>query len=82
MPGIGGKDVLGKIKNNNELKDIPVIVLTTSDDQRDIEECYKNGANTYIKKPVDLDGFFQAIKRLKEYWFEITILPKDNYEQA
>ncbi len=76
MPGTDGRMVLRKIKNDDALKDIPVVVLTTSDDAKDIDACYKDGANTYIHKPVDLDGFFKAIKQLKEYWFEIAILPK------
>ncbi|MEP1740851.1 MAG: response regulator [Kangiellaceae bacterium] len=76
MPGTDGRMVLRKIKNDDSVKDIPVVVLTTSNDAKDIDECYKDGANTYIHKPVDLDGFFKAIKQLKEYWFEIAILPK------
>lgn len=76
MPGIDGRKVLNKIKNDDNLKDIPVVILTTSSDERDIEECYKMGANTYVQKPVNLDNFMSAIKRLKEYWFEIAILPK------
>ena len=52
-------------------------LLTTSNDDRDVEECYQLGANTYIQKPVDLDGLFAAIQRLKDYWFEIALLPKE-----
>lgn len=78
MPGIGGVEVLQEIKINADLKDIPTIVLTTSADPYDIDRCYKDGANTYIQKPVDIDKFFEAIKRLKEYWFEIAILPKES----
>ena len=51
-------------------------MLTTSSDERDIEKCYQAGANSYVKKPVDLGGFVSAIQRLKDYWFEIVILPK------
>ena len=76
MPGIGGRTALREIKSNDELKDIPIIILTTSDDASDINDCYKEGANTFIQKPVDLEGFFKAIQSLKEYWFEIAILPK------
>ncbi len=76
MPGIDGRKVLKKIKADARFKEIPVVVLTTSSDERDIEECYRMGANTYIAKPVDMDSFMQAIKHLKEYWFEIAILPK------
>jgi two-component system, response regulator len=59
------------------LKPIPVIILTTSADQRDIDACYQAGANTYVQKPVSFDGLIEAIQRLKAYWFEIALLPKD-----
>lgn len=77
LPGLDGRKFLKKIKSNDDLMNIPVIVLTTSDDERDIEDCYRNGANTYIQKPVDLDKLFEAIKQLKDYWFGIAILPKE-----
>ncbi len=76
MPGIDGRKTLQLIKENSELKDIPIIILTTSADQRDIDHCYQIGANTYIQKPVSFDGLIEAIKRLKEYWFEVAILPR------
>ncbi|HEY0512601.1 MAG TPA: response regulator [Thermoanaerobaculia bacterium] len=76
LPGTDGRDVLAEIKADPELKQIPVIVLTTSSDDRDVAACYKAGANSYIQKPVDLDGFMRAIERLNDYWFEVVILPK------
>jgi CheY-like chemotaxis protein len=76
MPGTDGREVLQEIKSDPVLKKIPVIVLTTSNDERDIEQCYKDGANSYICKPVSLPGFFEAIQRLRDYWFEIVVLPK------
>lgn len=76
MPGLDGRRVLAILKGDVELRKIPVVVLTTSSDERDIEECYQLGANTYIQKPVDLDGLFAAIQRLKDYWFEIALLPR------
>jgi CheY-like chemotaxis protein len=76
LPGTDGHEVLNEIKNNPELKKIPIIVLTTSSDERDIEKSYRNGANSYITKPVTFSGFTEAIQRLKEYWFSIVILPK------
>lgn len=76
MPGIDGRKVLTEVKNDAELKRIPVIVMTNSNDQRDIEDCYAIGANTYIRKPLDWSGFFAAMQRLKEYWFEIALLPR------
>ncbi len=77
MPGLDGRKTLQLIKENPSLKQIPVIILTTSNDERDIEACYQIGANTYVQKPVSFDGLIEAIKRLKEYWFEIALLPKD-----
>lgn len=78
MPGIDGRRILAIIKSDPVMRKIPVVVLTTSSDERDVEECYTLGANTYIQKPVDLDGLFAAIQRLKEYWFEIALLPRED----
>lgn len=75
MPGIDGRKTLEIIKGDNALKTIPVVILTTSDDERDVKKCYALGANTYIQKPVDFDGLIEAMKRLKGYWFEIALLP-------
>ncbi|NOT01807.1 MAG: response regulator [Phycisphaerales bacterium] len=76
LPGTDGRQVLATIKRDAQLKRIPVIVLTTSTDERDVEGCYRDGANSYIRKPVDLAGFMTAVQRLKDYWFEIVILPR------
>ena len=76
LPGTDGREVLTEIKKDEHLKIIPVIVLTTSCDERDISSCYRAGANSYITKPVNLDGFLESVQRLKEYWFEIVILPR------
>lgn len=75
LPGTDGREVLQEIKVNKNLRTIPVIVLTTSSDQADINKCYEAGANSYIVKPVDLSGFFEAIQRLKNFWFEVALLP-------
>jgi CheY-like chemotaxis protein len=76
LPGTDGREVLNEVKTDPNLKQIPVIVLTTSKDDRDIEVCYRCGANSYIQKPVDLEGFMRAIERLNDYWFEVVILPR------
>lgn len=76
MPGLDGRKTLEIIKQQSALKKIPVVILTTSNDERDIKACYELGANTYIQKPVDFDSLIVAIKQLKEYWFEIAVLPK------
>lgn len=77
MPGLDGRKTLEIIKQSDTLKRIPVVVLTTSDDERDVLGCYALGANTYVQKPVDFDGLIAAVQRLKEYWFEIAILPRE-----
>lgn len=77
MPGLDGRKTLELIKENERLRRIPVVILTTSDDERDVEACYRLGANTYVLKPVNLDGLIEAIQRLKEYWFEIAVLPRE-----
>jgi CheY-like chemotaxis protein len=76
LPGTDGREVLTEIKQSEELKQIPVIVLTTSNDARDVDSCYQAGANSYIQKPVDMEGFIRAIERLKGYWFEVVVLPQ------
>lgn len=76
LPGTDGREVLAQVKAHDELRVIPIIVLTTSMDERDIQMCYSYGANSYVSKPVDFDGFLQAIRRLRDYWFEVVILPR------
>lgn len=77
LPGTDGREVLREIKLDPALHKIPVIVLTTSSAEQDIQRCYDYGANSYVQKPVDLNGFVTAMTRLKEYWFEVAILPKE-----
>jgi CheY-like chemotaxis protein len=77
LPGTDGREVLEAVKKDDVLKQIPVIVLTTSADARDVEACYLAGANSYIQKPVDLEGFMKAIEHLNGYWFEVVILPQE-----
>ena len=76
LPGTDGREVLRTIKQDENLKKIPVIVLTTSTNEKDIEGCYAAGASSYLSKPVDLGGFMASIQRLTDYWFEIVILPR------
>lgn len=76
LPGTDGYEVLEEIKRDQDMKTIPVIVLTSSSDPRDIERCYASGANSYMRKPVSFEGFVEAVQRLREFWFEIAILPK------
>jgi Response regulator containing CheY-like receiver, AAA-type ATPase, and DNA-binding domains len=64
MPVMDGIEVLTRIKSHTELKDIPIIMLTTTDDPREVEACYKLGCNIYITKPVDFCKFTEILKRL------------------
>ncbi|WP_240453915.1 response regulator [Chachezhania antarctica] len=75
LPGTDGREVLQQIKADKALRMIPVVVMTTSKDEHDIQDCYMAGANSYVLKPVDLQGFFEAVARLRDYWFQIVILP-------
>lgn len=77
LPGLDGREVLRLIKADPKLHKIPVIVLTTSNAEQDIEQCYQDGANSYVQKPVELQNFVLAISRIKDYWFEIAVLPKE-----
>lgn len=76
MPGMDGLEVLQAIRANPKFSRIPVIVLTTSTHDRDVEACYQQGANSYVQKPVDFDRLMVAVKRMKDYWFELVILPR------
>jgi two-component system response regulator len=75
LPGTDGRAVLAEIKAEAGLSEIPVVVLTTSADHRDVEACYQAGANSYVQKPMNLDAFMSAIQRLHDYWFDVVILP-------
>jgi CheY-like chemotaxis protein len=74
LPKKGGIEVLKEIKGNLDLKHIPVIVLTTSNDEQDIESAYAVHANCYITKPVDFDQFSKAIKSIVNYWATVVKL--------
>jgi CheY-like chemotaxis protein len=64
MPKMDGIEVLKRMKRDDELKDIPIMMLTTTDDPREIETCYKLGCNIYITKPIDFIQFSEILKRL------------------
>lgn len=76
LPGTDGREVLEEVKTDAKLKLIPIIVLTTSSDERDVDRCYEYGANSYVVKPVNFDGFVTAMERLSGYWLEIAVIPK------
>lgn len=72
MPRIDGKEVLKYIRVNDRLNTLPVIMLTTSDYEKDILESYKLGVNAYVSKPIKVEDFFTAILRLENFWMNIT----------
>lgn len=73
LPDMGGVDILEKVKGNIHTKRSPVVVLTTTDDSREIQRCYDLGANVYITKPVDYDGFANAIRQLGLFFSVIQV---------
>ena len=75
MPKKDGREALAEIKANPDLRQIPVIVLTTSKAEEDIFRSYDLGVNSFITKPVTFAGLVDAMKVLSEYWFEIVALP-------
>ena len=75
MPKMDGKQLLEQMRADPNLRRIPVVALTTSKQENDIIRTYDLGANSYIVKPVDMDQFVSAIKVLKDYWFQIVVLP-------
>ena len=77
MPRMNGHEFLAAIKADPALADIPVVVLTTSEVERDVEASYRQGAAGYITKPVDMEQFITAIVQLSDYWFVLTRLPQD-----
>ena len=77
LPRRDGREVLAEIKNDDNLKTIPVVVLTTSSAEQDILRSYNLHANCYITKPVDLEQFVHVIKSIDEFWLTVVRLPKD-----
>ena len=77
MPCMNGKEFLAEVKADAALKQIPVVVLTTSEAERDVAASYRLGASGYITKPVDMDQFIEAIRQLGNYWFSLTRLPSE-----
>lgn len=76
LPKVNGREVLEKIKSNDALASIPVVVLTTSKSEEDILRSYELHANSFITKPVDWQQFVNVIRFIEEYWFTVVKLPK------
>jgi chemotaxis family two-component system response regulator Rcp1 len=80
MPRKDGREVLAEIKDDPDLRRIPVVILTTSTAERDIMESYNLHANCYIAKPVDLDQFLDVVKSIEDFWLTIVRLPLNGKE--
>jgi CheY-like chemotaxis protein len=79
MPKVDGIDVLRQLKKDEELRKMPVIIITTTDDPREVDQCYKLGCSSYITKPVDYEKFVEVIKKLGLYLLVVKI-PQINGE--
>ena len=75
LPKVDGMEVLQEIKNDIDLRVIPVVILTTSDSEKDILESYQHHANCFITKPVDFQEFMYVIRMIKDFWTGIVKLP-------
>lgn len=75
LPGINGFEILQTLKSTPDLQEIPVVIFSTSTAARDIRRAYKLSANSYVKKPADLDEFFHAVGAIKRFWMETAALP-------
>ena len=75
LPRKDGRQVLAEIKNDDSLKNIPVVVLTTSKAEEDIIKTYNLHANCYVSKPIDLDQFTEIVHAIENFWFSIVQLP-------
>jgi two-component system, response regulator len=72
LPKVSGLEVLQRIRTEESTKTLPIVVLTSSDEERDIVESYNLGANSYIRKPVDFDEFIDAVRQLGLYWLSMN----------
>ncbi len=75
LPKLNGHEVLNHIKSNPDLTHIPVVMLTTSSSEVDVMKSYKNHANCYITKPVDVNNFLDVISKIESFWISIVQLP-------
>ena len=75
LPGMSGKDIISAIRRDQNLRHIPISVLTTSQSPKDVQDCYRLGANCFVSKPVGLQEFYQTIQQLENFWFTVTKIP-------
>ncbi len=78
LPGLDGRDVLERLKQDGSLKEIPIVVFTTSSNPKDVEFCYQKGANGYLVKPMEADELQKTVQAFVDYWLEANIPPIPN----
>jgi len=77
MPRLGGLEVLRRIKADERTRYLPVVVLTSSDEEKDMIDSYHYGVNSYIRKPVDFEQFTEAVRQLSLYWMVLNQCPRN-----
>lgn len=77
MPRVDGREALMKLKSADPLREIPVIILTTSNNREDVQKCYRLGANSYLRKPGGFQELTAMLSTVHKYWFETALLPKE-----
>jgi CheY-like chemotaxis protein len=75
LPKISGIEVLSRVRSGSQTAHVPVVVLTSSDEFQDVQQCYRLGANSYIRKPIDYEEFMKAVGQIDAYWFGLNQLP-------
>jgi len=76
LPKVSGLEVLRRVKTNPNTRSIPVIILSSSREKRDLAECYQLGVNSYLMKPMDFDAFGEVVRTLGRYWLQFNQPPK------
>lgn len=77
MPKLDGKQTLQSIRSDESLRHLPVIMLTSSDRDEDICDCYEAGANAYVAKPLDMPGYVSALRDIETFWLQRALLPEN-----
>ena len=75
LPGMDGRGVLAKVKGDESLRQIPVVILTSSQSEEDVSKCYDLHANAYMRKARDLDGLIALTEEISRYWLSLVVLP-------
>jgi CheY-like chemotaxis protein len=78
LPGTDGREILVTIKQTQKLRSIPIVVLSTSSNPKDIEACYQSGVNSYMVKPMNINELKDSLRVMLDYWFKAMVLPKTN----